>query len=92
MTTAKIAITVPKEELEKARKAVRRGFAPSVSAYISRAMQRQGMEDDLDALLTELLEKSGGPMTTDEIEETDRIFGFKPKPKPKPKPKSSRRR
>jgi hypothetical protein len=32
MTTAKIAVAVPKEEFEKACEAVRRGSAPSVSA------------------------------------------------------------
>ena len=41
MTAAKIAITLPPEQLARAKRAVRSGRAESVSAYIVRALVQQ---------------------------------------------------
>lgn len=62
-TTEKIAISSPKELASRARQAVRRGNAPSVSAYVSRALEQQEKLDDLNALLEEMLEETGGPLS-----------------------------
>jgi Arc/MetJ-type ribon-helix-helix transcriptional regulator len=66
MTAKKVAITVPEQTLERARSAVKAGRAASLSAYVSRALEQQSMLDDLDALLEEMLEETGGPLTTAE--------------------------
>lgn len=74
MALAKVAITVPKEVLERARLAVKRGEAASLSAYVTRALEKMNQnDDDLDAHLDEMLARTGGPMTEAEIE---RIDGF----------------
>lgn len=62
----KIAVTVPQEILLKARRAVRKGEAGSLSAYVSTALRQKTMLDDLDALLAEMLMQSGGPLTAKE--------------------------
>ncbi len=76
MTTAKIAITVPEDVLEKARLSVRKGSARSLSAYISRAMEQKVMLDDLDSLLAEMLDASGGPLSASEKQEADAALGL----------------
>lgn len=61
MTAAKIAITLPREQLARARAAVRRGRADSVSAYIVRALREQEREESLQALIEELVAEYGEP-------------------------------
>lgn len=74
MTTEKIAVTVPRELIRKARRAVQKGAARSLSAYVSRAIEVQTMQDDLDDLLREMLEESGGPLTPEEIRRADAML------------------
>lgn len=69
MTTTKIAITVPERILVRARAAVRRGRARSLSAYVSAAIDQKVMLDDLDAMLEEMLAATGGPLTAAELEQ-----------------------
>jgi hypothetical protein len=66
MTMAKVAITVPQRVLQRAKVAVSRGHAASLSAYVSDALTQKTMLDDLDALLVEMLAGSGGPLTARE--------------------------
>jgi Arc/MetJ-type ribon-helix-helix transcriptional regulator len=73
--TAKIAISLPHEVAEGARRAVRRGKASNVSAYITEALRQRVMLDDLSTLLAEMLEESGGPMTSAERRAADRVLG-----------------
>jgi Arc/MetJ-type ribon-helix-helix transcriptional regulator len=76
MTTSKIAVSVPSEVLAGARRAVKRGRAPSLSAYVSSALRHQATLDDLDALLDEMLAQTGGPLTRAEQAAADRaLFG-----------------
>lgn len=58
MTMAKIAITMPKETLARARTATRRAKT-TLSAYISRAVDQQAQLDDLDVLLAEMSVEHG---------------------------------
>lgn len=74
MTTQKIAITVPQETLVRARRAVKAGRAASLSAYISHAIDQRSLLDDLDLLLQEMLEASGGPLTVAEERRADAIL------------------
>lgn len=75
-TTEKLAISLPKELASRARRAVRRGDAPSVSAYVSRALEQQAKLDDLNALLDEMLAETGGPLTDAERRAADRELGI----------------
>ena len=77
MTMDKIAVTVPRETLKRVRRAVRRGRASSVSAYVSAALEQKTRLDDLDALLDEMLEESGGPLTAAERRAADRLLAKK---------------
>jgi hypothetical protein len=83
MTTKKIAITVPAELLLRAKEKVREQHASSLSAFISVAIKTRLMHDDLDALLTELLLETGGPLTAREVERADQRLGLVSKPKTK---------
>ena len=61
MTAAKIAITLPADQLERVRRAVKRGRADSVSAYIAQALERQDREETLADLLRDLVALHGEP-------------------------------
>lgn len=71
---SKIAVSLPEPVVERARRAVRAGRAPSVSAYVARAIQETAKLDDLAALLDEMLEETGGPLTTKERRAADRVI------------------
>ena len=77
MTASKIAVSIPRHLLEQARAAVARGQATSVSAYVAAAMDQKGKLDDLEALLCEMLKETGGPLTTSERRNADRILGIR---------------
>lgn len=72
----KIAVSLPSELVGAAKQAVAKGLAPNVSAYVARAMEEQAKLDDLDSLLAELLEATGGPLTDEERAEVDREAGW----------------
>ena len=81
MTAEKIAITVPSETLKQARRAVDQGRANSLSAYISAAIDQKTMLDDLESMLTEMLEETGGPLRDIEKRRADRALGSTAGPK-----------
>lgn len=78
MTTEKIAVTVPRNLLRKARSAVRKGAARSLSAYISGALEQKTMLDELDSLLESMLAETGGPLTPAEIRAADTALTVAP--------------
>jgi hypothetical protein len=80
MTAAKIAITLPAEELERVRQAVSRGRADSVSAYITKAIVQQGREESLAALVNDLVKQFGRP-TREEQAWARRVLGGRSKRK-----------
>ena len=75
MTTAKIAISLPRELVDGARRAVRRKSAPSVSAYVADAIRTKAKLDDLEALLEEMLAESGGRLSVAETKAADEVLG-----------------
>lgn len=79
-STYKIAVSLPKQVADRARKAVRRGDAASMSAYVASALEEKLMTDDLSTLLGEMLEESGGPLTAAERRAADRALGLSGKP------------
>ncbi len=75
MTTAKIAVSLPAELVEQARRAVAEGRSSSVSAYVAQAMEEKAKLDDLASLLDEMLAATGGPLTASERRAADRALG-----------------
>lgn len=65
MPKAKIAITLPVDQLRRIRKEVRAGRAESVSGYISEILAEQESRESTRALLDELLELHGAPSPED---------------------------
>ena len=76
----KLAVSLPARAAHSARRAVQRGQAASVSAYIAAAIEEKAKLDDLVALLDELLAASGGPLTAAEQRAADRALGVSRKP------------
>jgi Arc/MetJ-type ribon-helix-helix transcriptional regulator len=76
-TSAKIAISLPAPLAERARRAVRKGRAASVSAYVAAALEEKVKLDDLAALLDEMLAETGGPLTPAERRQADRELGIR---------------
>ena len=77
--TYKIAVSLPKLVADRARRAVQRGSAPSVSAYVTAALEEKLKGDELATLLAEMLEESGGPLTAAERRAADRMLGVRKK-------------
>jgi len=75
MTTEKIAISLPETLVEQVRKAVRKGRAHSVSAYVAAALEEKSKLDELDDLLDEMLAETGGPLSARERQAADRALG-----------------
>jgi Arc/MetJ-type ribon-helix-helix transcriptional regulator len=61
MTAAKIAITLPEEQLARVRRAVRAGRASSVSGYIASALEQQERQESLRELVADLIAQHGAP-------------------------------
>lgn len=78
-TTLKLAISLPRPLAERTRRAVRKGGAASVSAYVAAALEEKTKMDDLAALFDEMLEASGGPLTARERAAADVALGVQPK-------------
>jgi antitoxin ParD1/3/4 len=81
----KFAVSMPSEVAERARRAVRKGRAASLSAYVAQAVEAKVAQDDLEGLLAEMLAATGGPMTAAERRTADRALGLS-------KPERRRRR
>ena len=74
--TMKIAVSLPNELVEHARREVREGRARSVSAYVADAIAERSERESLEDLLDEMLAASGGPMTDAERARADeRLYG-----------------
>ncbi|HEV8247298.1 MAG TPA: hypothetical protein VGP93_16080 [Polyangiaceae bacterium] len=84
MTSMKVAVSLPQDTFQRAKRAVRRGHAASLSAYVTAALDQKATLDELDDLLNDMLEETGGPMTLAEKKKVDRIIlGSKRKTKKK---------
>ena len=63
--TAKIAVSLPDELVARARHAVERGEAASVSAFVATALERHIRDEDLAELVATLLAEEGAPSEAD---------------------------
>jgi Arc/MetJ-type ribon-helix-helix transcriptional regulator len=87
-TSEKIAVSLPRHLAQRARRAVRQGRAPSVSAYVASALEEKVKLDELSTLLEEMLAESGGPLSLAERRAADRALGVRAK---KTRPEDLRR-
>ena len=71
MNSEKIAISLPGALAARARNAVRKGRARSVSAYVAAAIEEKSKLDDLEEMLEEMLAETGGPLSAREREIAD---------------------
>ena len=85
MTKAKIAVTLPPALVTRAQDAVREGRAPSISAYVAAALEEKAKLDDLEAMLDEMLDETGGPLSKRETAEADAALGIEGKASRKPR-------
>ncbi len=74
--TTKIAISLPTEQVDAARRAVAEGRASSVSGYIAEAIARREREDSLTQLLDDLDRELGQP-SPDDIDWAERALGIR---------------
>jgi Arc/MetJ-type ribon-helix-helix transcriptional regulator len=65
MTKAKIAISLPRDQIAWVQREVRAGRAGSVSGYIARALAEQERRESLRELLRDLMEQHGEPAAKD---------------------------
>jgi hypothetical protein len=65
MTSAKIAISLPKAQLARVHREVRAGRAESVSGYIARVLAEHEKRESLQALLRDLIAQYGEPAAKD---------------------------
>ena len=79
MATKKVTITLEKDQLEAIRALVASGTASSVSGFVQHAV-RISLEDatEFDAMLDDILDETGGPMTAEERDWADEVLGVKP--------------
>jgi Arc/MetJ-type ribon-helix-helix transcriptional regulator len=85
MTMSKIAVSLPDPLVARARRAVERGRAESVSAYVAVALAEKMKLDDLAELLGEMLAETGGPLTAAERRTADAVLNS-----PRKRPERSR--
>jgi len=78
MTTAKIAISLPKHQLARVHREVRAGRADSVSGYIARVLAEQEKRDSLRTLLRDLIDQHGEPGPED-IKWAERMLPRRPR-------------
>jgi Arc/MetJ-type ribon-helix-helix transcriptional regulator len=71
----KIAVSLPAELVEVARRCVSTGRATSVSAYVAEALEQYARSEDLLTCLRQSLESSGGPPSAEELAWADEILG-----------------
>lgn len=65
MTTRKVAITLPEEQVVEAKRAVAEGRARSVSAYVAAAIAARVEHDGLRAYVDALIAEHGKPSSED---------------------------
>jgi Arc/MetJ-type ribon-helix-helix transcriptional regulator len=65
MTTSKIAITLPDEQVASIHREVRAGRAESVSGYIAKALAERERRESLRNLLDDLIAQHGAPKQKD---------------------------
>jgi Arc/MetJ-type ribon-helix-helix transcriptional regulator len=76
MATTKITITLDEDQVASVRRLVTAGKAPTVSAFVKRAVA-VALQDEAGwaAMLTDALAQTGGPLTAKERRWADGVLG-----------------
>lgn len=75
---SRITITIDPEILEKVQALVTEDIYRSVSAFFEyAALDMLDADAAFDRMIDEMLEETGGPMTDEEREETERELGYR---------------
>jgi Arc/MetJ-type ribon-helix-helix transcriptional regulator len=67
MTVTKVTVSLDPAVADRARQAVAAGRAKSVSSWLNDAAKAHVEHEDLEVVLTELLDEAGGPPSEDEL-------------------------
>lgn len=67
MTVSKVTVSLDSAVAERARRDVADGRAKSLSAWLNDAARDRMEYEDLAAVLTELFDATGGPLTAQEL-------------------------
>ena len=90
MATRKVTITLEVAQIKEIRDLVSAGQSPSVSAFVKHAV-RVSLTDvaGWGAMLEDALDRTGGPLTDDEVAWADRVLGSAPPVKRKPRKRAA---
>lgn len=67
MTVTKVTVSLDAAVADRARQDVATGRAKSLSAWLNEAAKSHVEEEDLGAVLADLLDETGGPITREEL-------------------------
>lgn len=67
MTVTKVTVSLDPTVAERARQDVSEGRAKSLSAWLNEAGRARMEREDLAAVLADLFEETGGPVTEEEL-------------------------
>lgn len=67
MTVAKVTVSLDPQVADRARRDVAEGRAKSVSAWLNDAARARVEQDELSAILAEIFDETGGPLTAEEL-------------------------
>jgi hypothetical protein len=67
MTSSKVSISLDSAVVERARADIAAGRARSLSAWLNEAGRARAEREDLSAVLAEIFESSGGPVSEQEL-------------------------
>ncbi|MCE2513089.1 MAG: hypothetical protein J4F50_11190 [Acidimicrobiia bacterium] len=71
----RVTVTIDPDVLTQVKSSIKSGPLRSVSAYVECAVKNQLVEDvNYEAMLAEMLEATGGPLTDEERAEARRIL------------------
>ncbi len=71
MTVTKVTVSLDPAVADRARRDVAAGRAKSVSSWLNEAAKAHVEAEDLEAVLAEMLDETGGPITADELAEAE---------------------
>lgn len=66
MTSAKVAVSIPRDVLSEAKKQVRSGRAKSLSAFVTQAVAEKVRRNELEEILDAMDEANGKPSKADQ--------------------------
>jgi hypothetical protein len=71
MTVTKVTVSLDPAVAHRAKQDVAAGKAKSLSAWLNEAARARVEQEDLETVLAELLDETGGPVTQAELSEAE---------------------